>query len=225
MGSKVKIIVKDDEEKDDSNSFGKVLLRLIIWGLIILIFIAALMTGFAGESIWASILEQTPPTQDMGGGMAGQPQTESGMSEPTSTVAPASDENPSQQPIPAVILQPTAWVYPAPPQPAPTQPALPSPTTSVMEGACPYFDGAVILVELNSSGFSPTCFSIAAWQRLSITNRLDATVQLSIRDHSMQLGAGQSGEFSEPLGSLLIPGANDLIADQYGVAQIWLVVR
>lgn len=219
MSQKITVKVEPDEDEEEELTFGRVLLRIIVWGLILVIFAGALMTGFLGEGFLADLMSGTEQTSSGDGGSGGKPNTEGGTA-PTSAPAPSGDTGPSTQPTAAVILQPTPlptftpWVYPAPMQPAPP-----------VETTCPHIEGEIVKVEIHGSGLRPDCFTIYPWQRIRLVSLLNVPVLVTLEDSSLQLAAGASSEFSEPIGTLLTPGAHTLRADPYGTVEVWLVAQ
>jgi hypothetical protein len=228
------IIGTPQPPEEEEESCFKVAFRFAAWSLLALVIIGGAITFMSGGTDW--LVFDHEGLIGVGGlgsgnsrqGTEGQPggegerNTEGGAA-PTFTPAPPGDENQSSAPTPAVIF-PTAvpsatpWVYPAPSQPTPTLPA-PSPG----ESACPSIEGEIVWLAVRVDGVTPGCLSIASWQRIGLVSYLNEAVEVSLGDTRLSLAPGQSGEFSEPVSSLLSPGANQLQVGLYGAVEVWLV--
>lgn len=220
--------------EEDKPSCFVMAIRFLAWSMLILVMIGGAITVISGGTAWLFFeqegligiggfgsdgnAQQGTEGQQTG---EGKPGTEGGAA-PTMTPAPPGDENQTSAPTPAVIF-PTAapsatpWIYPAPSQPTPTLPA-PSPGESV----CPYIEGEIVWLAVRVEGVTPGCFSIASWQRIGLVSYLNEAVEVSLGDTRLSLAPGHSGEFSEPVSSLLAPGANQLQVGVYGAVEVWL---
>lgn len=216
MGNKITIQIGDEEEKDEM-TFGRVLLRLIVWLLIIGVVFSLLMVA-TGSCPWCPPLLTEPVTGSTPEiGQGGEKGGTEGGSQPGPTAPAGADDNPAGAPTAAVIwptqVNPTPVVYPAPAQPAPQQPAA---------GICAQTAGELAPVEIRADAPAPRCLILAPGQRLLVTNRVDQSLTVCLESACLSIGPGQSASFSDPVEANLGSGVHQLEAAPFSGPEIWI---
>jgi len=89
-------------------------------------------------------------------------------------------------------------------------------------GICASFDGKIVTVTLNPDIPDPRCAKVRADQTLTIINRTQNTLQVSIGSFSYSLEPGASKVIDTPFGDYLAPGVHQLQVSPCCGSELWL---
>ena len=129
--------------------------------------------------------------------------------------------------------QPAGTAYP--PYPPPPTAARPSPTPAPATptlippvsqepaaGICAKAEGEWAVAEINADVPSPRCLKVTKQQRLKVTNRTNAVVQVRLGTFEMKLEPGATGTIEAPFGTFLAAGVHRVQTSPYSGPEVWL---
>jgi len=77
-------------------------------------------------------------------------------------------------------------------------------------GICASFDGDTVVVYLYADIPDPRCIKVRADQRLSVVNRTQNTLEISLGIYEASLAPGAETTFDAPFGMYLAPGVHQI---------------
>ncbi len=89
-------------------------------------------------------------------------------------------------------------------------------------GICASFEGEIVEVTLNPDVPDPRCSKVRPDQKLSVFNKTQNTLEVSIGGFTARLEPGAETRFDTPFGEYLAPGVHQLLVSPCCGPELWL---
>jgi len=89
-------------------------------------------------------------------------------------------------------------------------------------GICASFEGEMVVVTLNPDVPDPRCSKVRPDQKLSVINKTQNTLEVSIGRFTASLEPGAETKFDTPFGEYLAPGVHQLLVSPCCGPELWL---
>jgi hypothetical protein len=111
------------------------------------------------------------------------------------------------------------------PTPTSTTPIYPLATPVSQEpaaGICASFEGEAVVISIYPDIPDPRCAKVRAEQKLTVINRTEGTLQVSIGTFEISLEPGGEYTFDTPIGKYLAPGVHLVNVSPCCSPELWL---
>jgi hypothetical protein len=89
-------------------------------------------------------------------------------------------------------------------------------------GICASFEGEMVVVSINPDVPDPRCAKVRADQKLTVVNRTENTLEVSIGTFKASLEPGAEATFDTPFGDYLAVGVHQLQVSPCCGSELWL---